>query len=145
MPVSTATRRRPGSRRTGFTLIELIGTMVLLGAAMALTLPLLRTVNLQRRAADRRLIAVQESANLMERFSAREWNDVTQAAADGLALSNDGKRTLPDSVLKVTVESTASEPQGKRIRIELRWKNAHGDLVAPVRLTAVVYRIEEPK
>lgn len=136
---------RAAGRRSAFTVPELAATLILLGALMSAAMPLLRAIKEQRRASDRRLIATQEVANLMERFSAQPWNRIAQPEADKLALSATANEALREPKLKVTVEPVSTQPPSKRIHIEVRWKNRVGDFVSPLRLTAFVYHHEEPK
>jgi prepilin-type N-terminal cleavage/methylation domain-containing protein len=121
--------RRPVS---GFTLIELMVAMMMLGSLMVTLVPLLSWVNAQRRAAAARQVAIHEATNVLERFTARDWDDVT--------LSADAAALLREPRLKVTVQLVEKQPISKRIAVELRWKNRVGDDLSPVRLTSFVYR-----
>lgn len=132
--------RRHSNPVAGFTLLELTVAMLMLGGLTAMVVPLLSRVNAQRRAADARQIALQAAANVLERFAARDWDDVTQKAADAAKLSADSTASLRDARLKVTVHVDPKQPAAKRITVELRWKNREGDVLSPVRLTAFIYR-----
>eukprot|EP00913_Durusdinium_trenchii_P008836 g8302.t1 len=76
------------------------------------------------------LMVAAEAANVMERLSARDWNELTQKSVDGASISDDAKAGLREPTLKVTVTATETEPLAKRIRVELRWKNRQGDEVS---------------
>jgi prepilin-type N-terminal cleavage/methylation domain-containing protein len=128
------------SRVAGFTLIELMVAMMMLGSLMVTLVPLLSWVNAQRRAAAARQVAVHAAINVLEHFSARSWNDVTQDAADAVTLSVDSAALLREPRLKVTVQLVEKQPISKRIAVELRWKNRAGNDLSPVRLTSFVYR-----
>lgn len=117
--------------------------MMMLGSLMAGLVPLLSWVHTQRRAADARQIAVHETANVMERFAARDWNDMTQAAADAVKLTPEAAALLQEPRLKVIVEAVPKPSIAKRITVELRWLNRQGDDVSPARLTSFVYRMSE--
>lgn len=127
-------------RSAGFTILELMVTLILLASVMATVVPLLSWVNAQRRAADARQVAVQEATNILERFSARDWDDVSQPSAIAVKLSADTAESLRDARLKVTVHWDPQQPTAKRITVELRWKNREGDELSPVRLTGFVFR-----
>lgn len=114
--------------------------MILLGGAMAIMVPLLGRVNAQRRAAESRRIAVQEAANILERFTVRDWDGVTQQAADAVRLSADANSALREPRLKVTVSALPQQPAAKRVLVELRWKNREGQDVSPARLVTFLYR-----
>jgi len=126
--------------RTGFTLVELIVTMILLGVVMTTVVPLLGWVYVQRRAADARLFAVQETANILERFTIRDWGEITQEAAEKIELSDQTAQWLKEPSLKVTVQEMDSELPSRRITVELSWNNRAGDRVTPARVTSFVYR-----
>ncbi|MCH8828906.1 MAG: type II secretion system protein [Planctomycetes bacterium] len=130
-------------RAAGFTLLEMMVAMIMLGSLMATVVPLLSWVNVQRRAADARQVAVQEATNVLERFTAREWDEVTQEAADAVKLSADAAATLREARLQVTVHADQKQPLAKRITVLLRWKNRVGEDLSPVRLTSFVYRRSE--
>lgn len=143
-----ALRTQRHSHRRGFTLVEMVVTAVLLSAVFIALVPLLGQVNTQRRAAEQRQFALQEAANILERFSAQPWQTVTGESASRVALSDDTQQLLREPQVTVTVNDasgTPSSPAAKRITVEVRWKNRVGDFVAPVRLTTWVYRHEEPR
>ena len=134
---------RESRSRTGFTLVELIVTMVLLGVVMVTVVPLLGWVNIQRRAADTRLFAVQETANILERFTIRDWDKISQEAADKIEISDQTAQLLKEPSLKITVKEMDSELPSRRITVELSWNNRAGDRVTPARVTSFVYRHSE--
>ena len=131
---------REARSHTGFTLVELIVAMILLGAVMTTVVPLLGWVNVQRRAADARLFAVQETANILERFTIREWEKLTQESADTIGISDQTAQWLKEPSLKVTVQERDSQLPSRRITVELSWINRAGDRATPARLTSFVYR-----
>lgn len=137
-------QRRSRRRRSGLTVLELVVTLVLLGTVATCAIPPLRAVQLQRREHDRRELALQEAANLLERFTVRGWEAVDPSAAAELTLSEEAAARLPEALLQVTVSSsdatTDTEPSRKAITVELSWKNAAGQQVQPVRLTTFLFR-----
>jgi len=126
--------------RRGYTLLELMAAMVVLGTATATIVPVVGWAHAQRRAAEARQIAVMEASNIFERLSTQSWEDVTPDAAAKLKLSPPAARSLRNPILKVAVEPVKDDPDAKRIGLELRWKNREGDYLAPVRLTRFIYR-----
>ena len=130
-------------RSRGFTLLEVTITMTLLGAALAMFVPLLSRVNAVRRASAARRAALQEAHNILERFSARDWGDVNQKTADTERLSREAGQSLHEPQLKLTVTDVAGSPPGKRVAVEIRWKNREGDYVAPVRLATFLFKEKE--
>jgi prepilin-type N-terminal cleavage/methylation domain-containing protein len=141
-----AMRTRPSSppaaprrRREGFTLVEIMAAAVMLAVAMSLMLELVGWVARERRASERRQRAVQEAANVMERLTARAWDDLDEEGVAGLELSPPSRKALPGGELKVAV--AAAEGTGlKRVEVSVRWRNRSGEPEAPVRLVSWVSR-----
>jgi type II secretory pathway pseudopilin PulG len=137
----SATRTASAERRRGFTLVEITASVVMLAAAMTLTVQLLGALAAERRAAERRLCAVQEVANLMERVAARPWAEVTPESLRTVSLSPRALQALPGAELTATVDDASAGPGGKRISLRLRWRDRAGTWTAPVRLSAWIYRL----
>jgi hypothetical protein len=128
--------------RRGSFLLELALSAAMLMIAMGLTVKVLGWVGAQRRASDRRQVAVQEVANLMERLSARPFESVTSGAARELPLSPRARQSLPGVELKVDVstDSPAGGSGSKRLALQLRWRGRSGEWDTPVHLTSWIYR-----
>lgn len=128
--------------RRGSLLAETAMSGVMLIIAMGLVAKVVGAVGVQRRAWDRRQVAVFEAANLMERLTARPFESLTTEGAKDLALSDEAKRTLPEG--RVQVEVTDDDPVGgdgsKRVFVQIQWRNRAGDWDAPARLTSWVHR-----
>jgi len=125
--------------RDGFTLVELMIAGLLLGAVMLVTIPTMHRIAWEHRAAVKRQIAVEEVSNLMERFTARTWNQIDNDAAKRVTISDSTRRQLADATPTVSVHS-GPEPDSKRITMTLTWTGRFARVNAPVRLTAWVYR-----
>jgi hypothetical protein len=138
--VARSGRRQPARR--GSFLAELAISAAMLMIAMALTVKVLGWVGAQRRAWERRQVAVAEAANLMERLSAWPFEGVTPSSTRALALSPRARQSLPWAELKVDVrENDAAGGTGsKRLSVNLRWHNRSGEWDAPVQLTSWIYR-----
>jgi len=123
--------------------MEIIAAAGLLGVIMLVTVPSLRWVSAGRRDAAQRQLASQELANVMERVLARESSALTPEAVAIEELSAEAKARLPGGELKVTVTASDDSPPAKRVTAELRWNDATGQSMAPIRLTAWKYQHEE--
>ena len=134
-----AISRRPKAGRGGVTIVEVIVSGLLLGTVMLLALPTLGWIVRERREADRRLEALTEVENLMDRLTAQEWKRITPEAAADLKISDSAARQLPGAELDCRVDLSDTAPGAKRVHIELTWLNRYGGRVAPVRLTTWVY------
>jgi prepilin-type N-terminal cleavage/methylation domain-containing protein len=130
---------QPQPRRRGFTLLEMATATLLAAMAMTLTVQMLAWSGIERRAVGRRERALQEAANLMERFTALPYRAVTEQKAKTLSLSSEALDALPAAALEMKVTSESTEPAAKRVQIEIRWNGRSGEREAPVRLSAWVY------
>jgi hypothetical protein len=127
-------------RRSGFGLVEMALTGVLIAAAMAATLQVVGWVALDRRASERRERAVFEAANLMERIVARPWNDLKPENLASIKLPGPAASFLYGSTLDLKVEQFDDAPVRKKLTVEIRWRDRSGRSEAPVRLVAWTYR-----
>jgi hypothetical protein len=135
-------RNRRSRIRRGSLLAEVAISSIMLVIIMGMTVKILGWVALERKAAERREVALQEAANLMERLTAHPFEQVTPELAARCALSPSASLRLPDAELKVDVSE--SHPDAgrsvKRIAIQLRWRARGDELAAPVRLTSWIER-----
>lgn len=136
------TARSNRSPRRGSLLLEVAMAAALLMIAMALTVKVLGFVALERRASERRQLAIVEVGNLMERITAYPFEEVTPQLAARMTLSPAARQTLADSELAIEVANSEAGAgrSARRIAIRLRWRGPGGDWVAPVRLTSWIER-----
>jgi Tfp pilus assembly protein PilV len=127
-------------RRSGFGLIEMAVTGVLITAAMAATLQVVGWVAVERRAVERRERAVLEASNLLERISARSWDELSTDTLASIKISDQTASFLPGSALEVKVDPIEEAPARKKISVEIHWRDRSGRTESPVRLVSWVYR-----
>lgn len=135
----TTSRRSRAGRRCGVTLLETVVTLGLVGVVLSTIAPVTRWSHAQRRASDRRELAIQTAANQLERFSARGWDEITQAAADQVVLPAEAASRLPEASLTISVDPVESATPAKRITVAIAWTNRAGRRVPPATLTAYVF------
>jgi hypothetical protein len=136
-----ARQRGPkAGRRPGFGLIEMAVTGILIATAMAATLQVVGWVALERRAVERRERALLEASNLLERITARSWDDLSTEALKTMTISDPASSFLPGSALDLKVVPFEDLPARKKITVEILWRDRSGRSEAPVRLVAWVYR-----
>jgi Tfp pilus assembly protein PilV len=128
------------SRRRGYGMFEITISALLLVIAMGMMAEAVGWLATERRGAGRRQVALQEAANLMERLSARPWEDLTPDTARSLTLTRSSTSLLRDATLDVAITASAGDPSAKRITILIRWGDSSGNTAAPVRLVAWVHR-----
>ena len=120
--------RHPGhttflAKRRGSSLIEMAAALGLLGAAMAVLLPVLARTSGLRDEVDRREVAASAVANLLERASlvASPTPESLKPIAD--QLTEGSRLTAPQWQIVVTPETT---PPMNRVAATLSWKTRHG-------------------
>ena len=129
--------RRPTCLRAGVSMVELMVSCLLIGCVAGMVVPTVSWTAVERRAAHKRQAACEEVANLMDRLTRHEWDDVTEQRAQELGLAEEIERQLPDAQLSATVDT---DQDAKRVQLSLSWVNRGGRTVAPVRLTTWIYR-----
>ena len=127
--------------RVGFTILEMIVAMLLLGTAMTIIVPTLAWMGVENRLSLQRQEAVQGLNNLMDELTSRPYAELTPEAAGQIELTDALKRQLPGA--KLTVEIAEAQPDAKRIHARLSWNQQNGKALAPIRLTAWVHQRED--
>ncbi len=125
--------------RGGYSLVEMVVAGIVLGVVMTVSLQLLAATSRQQRYAERRQLAAEELANLMERLSAAPYETLDGAAQESWTLSDAVTAHLRDAELGIDIQSTGDDLGGKQISLSLRWRDAGDVMVTPVRLTTWVY------
>jgi type II secretory pathway pseudopilin PulG len=133
-------------RRRGVTILELSIAIILVGAVLAGIAQLLSAVSAQQRESERRLAALHEAANQMERLATLAWSELTSEGMGPRELSPEAAAALPQGSLRILVTDAAGGAdsiEGKRVSVEVAWRNSAGREVKPVRLAAWRFAAEE--
>ena len=117
--------------------MELIGAVAILTVLLTLCLQMLGSAASQRCAATGRQAAVVEATNVLERMTAKPWDELE---AEKPQLSPAARALLPGAELKIAVAAAPDEPDAKLITVSLRWQDRNGLPVRPVSLSAWRYR-----
>ena len=127
-------------------MVEAAASVMMLAIAMTLTVKVVGWVALEHRATDRRQLAMNEAANLMERLAAVPYDELTPDLLKSFTLSTETKARLPDPTLQLEVvgDDRAGGMGSKRISLRIQWRNRADGWDAPVRLTSWVYRSPTP-
>jgi hypothetical protein len=125
--------------RRGIVMLEVIVGCGLLAVLLAICAQLLSVTALERRNSERRAIALEEAANIIERISAVPFADMTRERLAKVELSPEVQRILPGGAAELVVEEEAGEVPSKRVSVKITWKGAAGRTEAPVRLTYWAY------
>ncbi|GEM_PF-1687519 len=127
--------------RQGFTILEAFVSMILISTTVAISIPTLRVVNLQRKSIDERLVATTALANLGERIAAENsWSSLTPLKLDQYKTGTLKQLNLTEPQLSLNLVQKENEPAKRQLRIRLSWKNPYGESVAPLLLSLWFHR-----
>lgn len=130
-------RASGASVRGGFTLLETMVALGVLGVVVLLVAQLGYLLLVERQRRDARQEALETAANVLEAARACPWEDLTPAWAARQRLSESAARRLHDGRLEVRVEPEASRPHARRVTVEVRWSLGDDRPARPVRLVAL--------
>ena len=136
-PAQRAVRCRPG-----VTLLEVVVSALLLGVIVVAAMQLFKTVGLQRRAIERRHVAIREAGNVLERIAAVPWARLTPQSVGEIRLSEAARQALPGAELAVDVTEPGQEPGLKRVAVRIGWQD--WPEARPVQAVCFRYRVERP-
>lgn len=131
-------------RRSGVLLLDAAIATAVLVIAMSLTLQVVDRVAAQRRAADRRQLAVQCASNVMERLAARSWDGLAVGQVVDMVVDDDLTAAIPEAICQARIDdvkATNGKPRDMRkITVDLRWRDRAGANQSNVRLVTWVAR-----
>lgn len=125
--------------RRGVVMLEVVVGCGLLAVLLALAVQLLSVTALQRRHTERRAIALEQAANVVERVSAVPYAEITPERLAAIELSPEVRQILPGGTARLFVDDEAGDVPAKRVRVEIQWTGAGGRTEAPARLTYWFY------
>lgn len=124
--------------RHGFTIPEIIVSMILLGAVLGVIVPLAKRANDQARLSSTRRAALLEVSNALERLTA----DPAAWPAPGeewtVPLPDSLNRQLPEAKLVIS-NMAVEDPPGRRFDASLTWVEPTKGRSAPIRLSAFAF------
>jgi hypothetical protein len=126
--------------RRGIVMLEVIVGCGLLAILLAVCAQLLSTTAIARRNSERRAIALEEAANIIERVIAVPFADMTSERLADIKLSPEVQQILPGGVAELVVEDETGELPSKRVSVKITWKGAAGRTEAPARITYWAYQ-----
>jgi len=114
-------------------------SLIVLTVLIGVTTQALLTISHQRRAIQRRQLALQDAANLMEEIMVLPWDDAEKERIRNFQLSDQTNDALPSATLEFDIVDEAAQPRAKRVTITISWLNRAGQIAKPVKLTAWKY------
>lgn len=133
---------RHRSRRSAYSLVELIAAMILLGVVFTVSISMLAAAARQRRGIEQRQFAIQHAANLLERTMTRTWSELPVGPQTLDPSPSDVQAILPGLDCRIDVKDLPSEAVSKLVTVTIRWKDLSGHELAPVHLSAWMYPLE---
>jgi len=126
---------RASKIRRGFTLLECLVAVAMLGVIFVLVGQWFSWDSFERREAWKRQLATQEAANVLERLSLTPYETLTDENLAAIQFSPAAQDWLLDGEIDVSATETTAPAPGKRLQVEVRWGRGHEHPPAPVRLT----------
>ena len=123
-------------------MLEVLVSLVLLGAVFKLLVPTLGAIQKQRHATHQWQAALEEVSNLLEASSQWPLDRITEEYLAAQTISDPVRRLLPEAELRARVVEFQTPPT-RQITLEIHWQDDAGNRVVPVRLTSWVYRRQE--
>ena len=127
-------------KRRGYHLMEIAGAIVVLGVATTLTMRLIVESTRVERANSRRMIAINEASNVVERLATIDWDRLDADLAAATKLDPDAAARLPQASLKTTIDRSKEDLLIKKIHVEIAWMDSTGTRARPVTLTVWLAR-----
>jgi hypothetical protein len=122
----------------GAFLLEAAVAGALVAVLLTITLRLLGIAAIERRAAEKRAIAIEEVAGAVERARALDWEETTQDRLAKISVSPALPNLLPGAKLSWSLETSADGPPAKIVRAELTWNGPTAG-TTPARLSYWVF------
>lgn len=131
------------SLRCGSMMIEMVIGTALLAALLVIVSQVIVRLQTQTKAVDKHFVAQQTLENLLEEFTAQDWQEITNASVTDLKLPEWVKSKLQQAVLTGEIAEEVEPVAAKRITLRFSWQGASGKQRRPLSLTTWVYRHAE--
>lgn len=128
--------------RRGFTLLEIIVTVIVFGVVLSLVASLTRRAISERRLLDTRRAALLEVSNTLEILEADPAARPEPGGQRELALPERLADKLDESELiarATQLENESGDPAGVRLDVALTWMTAQHRRAAPIALSTIVF------
>ena len=125
--------------------MEMIGALSLLAIVFSIVVPVFMIVARERYAAEQRQFAIQHAANLLEQPVTRRWNELEVGELDLPDASSELLSLLPKLERKLTVRDVDDAIPTRQITVSVRWRNAAGQMVAPIQISTFVFQKKEDR
>ena len=130
--------------RRAFTLLELSVAAAMLAVLMVSGIQMIRLTSTHQRAAERRVIALEAVQAVADKVGNTPWDKLTSQVAKQATIAKLLQPYLPGATLSVALNDETAPAASKRLHVELAWRGADGQPVAPVRLTTWIFPEQAP-
>ncbi len=137
------TQRPNRPLRRAFTIVELIGTCVLLSILFSMTVPMVLVIARERRSTEQRQFALQHVTNLLEHAASHPWSDLPLGELSLPETSSDLQTVLPGLERTLVVTQVNGEQGSRQIVGSIRWQGSTGQLVSPLKISTWVFETKE--
>jgi len=127
--------------RRGFTIVEVAAGVAMLAVLLTLASQLLVAMRQSARRSEDGAQLLHAVDNALEEFTAAPWEEIDEASAANLRLSDDVKRRWPQARLAAQVTASTDPVEAKQVT--LRLSPGKASQLRPVTLTTWVYRAEK--
>lgn len=130
------------SRATGFTVLEVIVSMILLGVVLSLVAPLAKNANQQRQRNEARRAALFELSNVLEQQAANlaEWPDDAEEQPFEIPATLQSRFREADLTIS---RHRIENPTGFRFDATFTWQEPNGRRSAPLKMSAFAFAAAE--
>jgi prepilin-type N-terminal cleavage/methylation domain-containing protein len=125
--------------RRAFTLLEVVIAAAMLAVLLTTSVQMLRALSIHQRASERRAVALEAAEAAADQVANIPWDQLTAESAKKATIPKQLASYLPGAKLSVSLDEEPTPTPSRRIHIDLTWNGAHGQPVAPVRLTSWVF------
>ena len=124
-------------------ILEVVVSASLLAALMVILNQVVVQLHRQSEIIDRRVVAQQTLENLLEAFTARDWNQIDTESITALEAPDWVRAKLPKLRIAGEVVAESDPIEAKRVRLQFSWKDPVNMQQRPLALTTWIFRHEE--
>jgi hypothetical protein len=136
-------RQPTNTGRRGGTIHEAMMATAIASVVLVSVTQLVAMIARKHLAYERRTLATLEAGNVMEQLMSWRWAELTPDKLAALRLSDECRQRLPDARLRVQTTTDGQADGGRRIDVQIDWRNEANRQGEPIRLVAWRYRNEE--
>jgi len=115
------------TKRRGIAVLEIAVAILLMGLLLAVCVKTLAWSVRERRAVDRRAVALIEANNLMDQVTRMTWEELNDDSLKAITLSAEAQSWLPHAKLELSLQTNEDKLNSKRVSVKIDWPGSHGE------------------